>query len=172
MASYGPDRAECLVYTFKEGLLSTVAHDLELRVTAFAIEVADDARSLEARFDARSLRVERNMHAGRPGSPPSARDRETIEANIAGDVLEARDFPEIRFRSTAITREGTQAIIEGTLTLHGRTRPITFRAVEESGRWVTEVHLHQPDYGIRPYSALLGTLRVQPAVMVRVTLPA
>src|SRR4051812_4209200 len=34
-----PASAECLVYTFKEGLLSAVAHDLKIRVERFEIEV-------------------------------------------------------------------------------------------------------------------------------------
>jgi len=31
--------------------------------------------------------------------------------------------------------------------------------------------LHQPDFGIRPYSAMLGTLRVDADVVVRVVIP-
>ena len=31
--------------------------------------------------------------------------------------------------------------------------------------------VHQPDFGIRPYSAMLGTLRGQADVSVRVVLP-
>ena len=37
---------------------------------------------------------------------------------------------------------------------------------------VAEVSLHQPDFGIKPYSAMLGTLRVKPDVTVVVSLPA
>jgi hypothetical protein len=36
---------------------------------------------------------------------------------------------------------------------------------------VGEVTLHQPDYGIKPYSAMLGTLKIRPDVKVRIRLP-
>ena len=36
---------------------------------------------------------------------------------------------------------------------------------------VTVVRLHQPDFGIKPYSALLGTLKIKPEVTVRCSVP-
>lgn len=35
--------ADCFVFTYKEGLLSAVAHDLKLRVTRFTIDTEGDA---------------------------------------------------------------------------------------------------------------------------------
>jgi hypothetical protein len=36
---------------------------------------------------------------------------------------------------------------------------------------VVELKLHQPDFGIKPFSAALGALRVKPDVMIRVSVP-
>lgn len=44
-------------------------------------------------------------------------------------VLDAAHWPEIRFTSTAIRRDGEGAVIEGLLTLHGQTRPVALQAV-------------------------------------------
>ena len=44
--------AECLVLTYKEGLLSAVAHDLRIRVTRFDVEASLSPPSVRARFDA------------------------------------------------------------------------------------------------------------------------
>lgn len=156
-----PEGAECLVFTYKEGLLSAVAHDLEIRVESWTADVDAAAGTVEARFDARSLRVVRAI-----GGNVSERDKETIGKNIAQDVLDAKRYPEIRFRGA---RLGDR--VEGVLSLHGREKSVSFVPRDEGGAWSAEVRLHQPDFGIKPYSAMLGTLRIQPDVLVRVTMP-
>lgn len=156
--------AECLVYTFREGLLSAVGHDLCLRVERFAVEVTGDASApaILGRFDAASLRATGDLSPG---------DARKIEGNAADDVLAARKFPTIEFRSTRVARDGERARIEGTLTLHGATRPIAFDAVADAGHWRAEVRLDQRDFGIKPFSAMLGTLRVKPDVVVKIRVP-
>jgi hypothetical protein len=41
----------------------------------------------------------------------------------------------------------------------------------EGDRWVAEMNIHQPDFGIKPYTAALGALKVKPEVMVRISVP-
>lgn len=168
---FDPSTAEVLVLTYKEGLLSPVAHDLKIQVTRFTLDVADDLQSLEATFDATSLRVVSAMRDGRenPGAL-SDRDRRTIEGNIVDEVLEAKRHPEIRFASGSIARREDRALIAGTLTMHGHSRLLTVEAALTDGIWRTTARIHQPDWGIRPYSAMLGTLRIQPEVTVTLTL--
>ena len=98
MARFGPDTATCEVFTFREGVLAAVGHDLKLRPERFEIEAGGS--SVQARFDAGSLRVVAAMRGGRedPGSL-SDRDRREIERSCADQVLEARRFPEISFSS-------------------------------------------------------------------------
>ena len=173
MIALGPERAECLVFTYKDGLLSSIAHDLQLRVTRFAVELADDASSVEARFEAGSLVVVGAMRNGvlAPDSL-STRDRHTIERTIATDVLEVRRQAQIRFASTSIARESDRAVISGTLALHGRSRPMTLEAKRQGDRWRARVTLDQRDFGIKPYTAMLGALRIKPEVTVEISLPA
>ncbi len=156
--------AECLVYTFREGLLSAVGHDLCLRVARFAVEVTGDANapSILARFDASSLRATGDVSDG---------DARKIERNAADDVLDARRFPTIEFRSTRVVRDGERARVEGTLALHGATRPLAFDAVADERDWRAEVRLDQRDFGIKPFTAMLGALRVRADVLVRIRVP-
>ena len=56
--------------------------------------------------------------------------------------------------------------------LGGRSKALTIEARRDAGRWVAEVLLHQPDFGVKPYSAMLGTLKIKPDVRVRVSVPA
>jgi polyisoprenoid-binding protein YceI len=153
--------AECLVFTFRQGLLAAVGHDLCLRVGRFTVEIGDDD-AITAEFDATSLR---------PIGDVSTADARKIERNAADDVLDARRFPAIAFRSTEVTRDGERARIAGTLALHGVTRPIAFDAVADAAGWRAEVRLDQRDFGIRPYVALLGALRVRADVVVRIVVP-
>jgi polyisoprenoid-binding protein YceI len=170
--SFGPDQATCEVLTFKEGLLSPVAHDLILRVTSFRIVLDPAAPAVTAEFDASSLRVITALRGGQP-LPGALRpaDAKEIETIIARDVLRASRFPVIRFVSTAAARTEAGYEVAGRLTLAGATRALDLRARRDDGRLTAEARVRQPDYGIRPYRAMLGTLRVQPEVLVRVTIP-
>jgi polyisoprenoid-binding protein YceI len=167
---YGPAEASCEVLVFREGLLSAVGHDLLLRAAALEVTIDRDAPAVSARVDAASLRVVGAMRDRRPlpGAlrPEDVRD---IERTIATEVL-AR-HPAFRFASTAVrpTKEGYE--VRGTLTVAGITRALVLAVRRGEGRLSTEVTLHQPDFGIRPYRALLGALRVKPEVVVRASVP-
>ena len=129
-----------------------MGHDLVLDVTRFSVEIENDR--IEARFDPTSLRVLEPAL--------SVSDRRDIEQRIVSEVLEVRRHPEIRFHGQA-----SGLHIEGVLELHGCSRQLAFDA--DGPRYV-RVRLHQPDFEIRPYAALLGTLRVRADVDVEVAL--
>jgi hypothetical protein len=163
--------ATCRVYTWKEGALSALGHDLELGVERFTLEVGDD-RSVVASFDPRSLRL-RGASVGGRVEQMSSSDRAKIERAIVEDVLEPRAHPEIRFQAgPARPRDDGGFDLDGQLALHGVRRPLAARVRAEAGRLIAEVTLHQPDFGIRPYRAMLGALRIKPDVRVRVEVPA
>lgn len=173
MTTFGPDTATCEVLTFREGLLSAAAHDLVLRVGTFAIDVDPAVPAVRATFDAASLRVLTALRDGRPlPGALSAADARDIERAIREKVLHAERFPEIRFAASAVSARQDGYEVRGTLTLAGRSRELAIDVREAAGRLGAEVSLHQPDFGIRPYSAMLGAIRVKPDVRVRVSVPA
>lgn len=165
--------ARCHVLTLKEGVLSAVAHDLRIDVTKFSIDVADDFTSLTARFDATSLRVACAIVSGRDDAGALSRgDKAKIEENILKDVLESKRFPTIELASTSIVASGDDHDVTAKLRLHGVERTISFRARKDGDRRVARVRLHQPDFGITPFKAMLGALRIKPDVEVVISLPA
>lgn len=172
MARFDARDADCRVFTFKEGLLSAVAHDLELVVRSFEIDIADDRSRIEARFDPRSIAVVDPIVDGRrsPGTL-SDRDKEKIQSNIVSEVIPVKKHPDIRFESTDVRESEAGWTIRGRLELAGRQRELTIEAKREDGAAVAEVVLHQPDFGIKPYSAMLGTLKIKPDIRVRVRIP-
>ena len=145
------------VFTFKAGALSAMGHDLELEAANVSVS------SGRVVVDASSLRVLRATKGGEI----SASDRATIEKN-ARDVLDVFRYPTITFtvqRADAATGE-----IEGELELHGTKRRLALRATRANGAWSAEVELDQTDFGIKPYSAFLGALKIKPRVIVRAEL--
>lgn len=158
---YDGTTAECLVFTDREGLLAAIGHDLCLRVSRFTVEI-DERDAIVAELDAASLRVVGEL---------SPHDMRKIERDAAVTVLDAPRHPTIVFRSSEVRRDGERAQVTGALTLRGVTRPITFAAVADEATWRAEVRLDQRDFGIRPFVALFGALRVRAEVRVRLSLP-
>jgi polyisoprenoid-binding protein YceI len=145
--------ASVVVLTFKDGLLSAMAHDLKLRFERFRIEIEDDGSSVKATFDTASLRV---VNAVGTSMPRAFHDE--IEKNIERDVLQTRKFPEATFVSTSINERE----IVGTLTLHGVAREVRMSRDGMKGR----VRIDQRDFGIKPFSAMMGTLKIKPEVEI------
>ncbi len=164
--------SECLVFVYKEGLLSKLAHDLKLQVDRFSIEYDEAERRVVATFDPSSFQVVCAMADGKDDpSALSSGDKKKILANLSKDVLHARKHPEIQFESSEVTPQGDGFVVQGQLTLHGVSRSIRAKVAPQGDRWATEVSLHQPDYGIKPYTAALGALRIKPDVKVRISAP-
>jgi polyisoprenoid-binding protein YceI len=70
----------------------------------------------------------------------------------------------------SIARDRLRLEITGTLSLHGTARnivlPVTFWTVGDTCHAQAETWLRQTDYGIKPYSAGLGTIRVKDDVRI------
>lgn len=171
MPSYDSSLADCFVFTFKEGLLSPVAHDLRLKVTRFSLEVDAASGSISASFDTSSLRVDTPMKDGVENPAAlSAADKEKIAGQIRDDVLHSAQHPEATFRSHASSARADGGYdIHGDLTLHGVTRRVDAQTQVVAGRQQLELTLHQPDFGITPYRAMLGTLKIRADVIVRMS---
>lgn len=173
MATYDATTAECWVYSFKEGLLSKIAHDLKHRVTRFTIKVDPQKNEIEAEIDARSLRVECVMKDGKENTTElTGDDKAEIEDQIVMDVLHADVHPLIRFNSTQVVEAPDGLQIQGKMVLNDRTQPIATVARRVNGHYVAELTINQPAFGIKPYTAMLGALKIKPDVIVRVLVPA
>lgn len=159
------------VFTFKHGLLSGVAHDLELALDRFRIDWT--LEHVSATFDTSSLRVLHAVASGRPAPDAlSARDRLKIERTIADEVLHTSKHPEARFESSAVSADGDDFVVRGTLALAGGRQELVARVHREPAAYITELTFDQRSFGIVPYSAMLGALKLEPEVRVRVRVPA
>jgi polyisoprenoid-binding protein YceI len=100
------------------------------------------------------------------------RDREEINGNIVKNVLDSDRFGEILLQSSSVEKEESHYRVRGKLTLHGITKEISFPVRRDDHSFVVEVRLYLPDFGIRPFSALFGAIRIKPDILIRVEVPA
>jgi polyisoprenoid-binding protein YceI len=162
----GPDDGTLSVRTRRTGAAAKAGHDLLIHVTAWeaTLEVADDAgTSMELSADAGSLRV-REGTGGMQSLGDD--DKANIEQTIGDEVLTGQA---ITFRSTEVTGADGKLSVEGELTLAGATHPLAFDlAVGEDGRLSAVAVVKQTDWGMKPYSALFGALKVVDEVEVAI----
>jgi hypothetical protein len=158
--------ASITLYTFKEGLLSKLAHDLRLSVTRF--EIRARGTEISARFEPRSLRVDGVVKDGKLlRNEPSESDKQKIQSNMLDDVLRANDYNEIKFVGRTPSRE-PPFTIDGELTLCGVTKPIGTVLMLRGERLTGELEIVPSHWGIKPYRALGGTLKVQDRIRVAI----
>jgi len=170
--SFDATQVECTIFTFKDGVMQRLAHDLKLRVANLQVEVDGEA-AVHASFDAASVTTVVARKDGKDDPQGvSDSDKKTIDEIIKKDVLAVTSSPVIRFTSSKVTREADGYSVVGALTLKSKTKDVTFHARREGGKYVAELDLDQRDFDIKPYSAMLGTLRIQPVLKVRIELPA
>jgi YceI-like protein len=167
-------RGACAVFAFREGALSAMGHDLALRVADFTLEVGEGL-AIRASCRTDSVRVVGVLRRGDTSSvdesQPSASDRQSIERNVAQDILEAGKYPQATFRSTKVEPAGDRYRIAGLLDLHGVVKEVTFTAERRGDRAVARLTLNQPDFRIKPFRAMMGALRVKPEIVIEVSAP-
>lgn len=156
---------ECRIYTSKEGALAAMGHDLALRATRWGVDVQRESRTVTARVSAASIEVVcARRHGADDMGALSAGDRAKIERTAHTGVLRAEEFPEVVFEGRWAGDD--PSVVEGSLTLCGVTKPVIVRVARSAGRLVCTATVHQPTWGITPYSAMLGALRVHADVRV------
>lgn len=161
----GPSEATLRVHTYRDGVARKVGHDLVLAVDRWEATIEQEPggalSGVVLSADPTSLRV----HEARNGVKPLIdSDRRDIRESIGAKVL--RDEP-VAFTSTSIDARAGGAVIAGDLTMGGCTRAISFEVVlANEGRTTATVALAQSEWGIKPYRAFMGALKVRDTVEV------
>jgi polyisoprenoid-binding protein YceI len=164
---FGPDNGTLAVSTGRTGAVARAGHDLLLHVTDWegTLELgADSAPSrVEVRADGGSLKVQEGTGGVQALDDG---DKASIEQTIDDEVLR-RD--RITFRSTEVAPDGDGLRVAGELTMLGRTAPLTIDVALADGALTAAGVVRQTDFGLKPYSALFGALRVADEVRVSLT---
>jgi hypothetical protein len=161
---FGPDNARLTIRTARTGAASKAGHDLLIEVGSWQATLDPDGQpALTLTADARSLRVLEGT-----GGVKSLNDddKASIAKTIDDEVL--KGCP-IEFRSGQVDRrpDGTLAVT-GELELGGRRGPVEFDLTNRHGRLTGEATVKQTAFGLKPYSALFGTLKVADEVRIEI----
>jgi polyisoprenoid-binding protein YceI len=102
----------------------------------------------------------------------SGPEKMLVRRNALGS-LDARKFPRIVFFANVVEKTDDGYRLSGDLTIHGKTRPqiVELRTEDQGDRWrlFSETAIRQSDFGVKPYSQLLGALKVADDVTVSFT---
>jgi YceI-like domain len=150
----GPDNGTLLVKTKKGGVAAKAGHNLTMQVDDWQGSLDED--SVELTADAHSFRVvEATGGAFDLGDEEKAAIPQTVREEVLPDG-------KIEFRSTSVDGDH----VRGDLTVAGTTRPIAFDLSTAEGRVKGHAIVKQTDFGLKPYTALFGTLKVADEVEV------
>ena len=159
-----------MVKTKRGGVAAKAGHDLVLGVTSWQAMFDDGEHpSIELTADPHSLCVIEGS-----GGAFALGDEEyaAIEQTIGEEVLSDRP---IEFRSQKVEPTADGLHVEGELQLEGNRHAIAFELeTTADGRLRGSAVVKQTDWGIKPYTALFGTLKVadEVEVLVNAKLPA
>jgi polyisoprenoid-binding protein YceI len=163
----GPDDAKLMVHTRKAGAAAKAGHNLLIDVNSWnaTIEVPEDPASTSLRLSADSGSLE--VIKGEGGIQALGdEEKASIKQSIAEEILKGGT---IEFHSTSVEAgaDGAPLQVHGELDLLGTSRPLTFELnADADGRLTGSATVKQTDFGIKPYSALFGTLKVVDEVVV------
>ncbi|HKC85124.1 MAG TPA: YceI family protein [Blastocatellia bacterium] len=174
-----PSESSFWVFVGKSGFFSALAHNHEIGVKSFSGRVVVPAAgagagSLEMEVDAPSLEV--------LDKEPSEEDKKKIFNSMHNEVLESAKYQKITFKSVSVSdvkQAGSDAysfVVNGDLSLHGVMKriavPVAATVTPQQLRATGKYTLKQTDYGIRPYSAAGGTIKVKDEVVVNFNIVA
>lgn len=144
----------------RAGVLSPLGHNHEIAAPIARGTVDVVARQVELWANAGALEVR--------DADGSDKDRAEIQNTMLGpEVLDARRYPEIVFRSTAAETVGAGSwIVHGNLTLHGETRPVAVEVREAAGHYLGTARLKQTVFGITPVKVAGGAIRVKDEIRI------
>ncbi|MGI9125638.1 MAG: YceI family protein [Mycobacterium sp.] len=108
--------------------------------------------------------------SGEGGVTPLAGPEKGVARSNALKSLDAKKFPQIRFEAADIAKTADGYRLTGTVEIHGTTRPqVVDLKVDDSGEALAlsaQVRLTQSDFGIKPYSLFMGSLKVADEVTI------
>lgn len=164
----GPESGRLLVRTARTGLGAKAGHDLTIEVTRWRGNVVLDtanpaASSVTVEADVDSFEVRQGTGGVKPLTDA---DRADIKDTIRGKILKTGRYPTITFGSKQVGGTGESFRIDGDLTIVGVTQPVTVEGRLADGHARGSAVIVQSRWGIRPYTAFLGALKLRDEVEV------
>jgi hypothetical protein len=162
---FGPNNGEMLVKIFREGMAKKAGHDLIIEVKDWEAEatIADAIQdsSFRGSADVNSFTVRQGVGGVKPLTEG---DKADIKKNITQKIL---TNPNITFTSSSVNPSTNT--VSGEMSIMGRSQPIDIKLTESGGQVKATMTVVQSKWGIKPFQAMMGALKVRDAVEVEVT---
>lgn len=160
---------ELRVITGVAGRAAKMGHRLTIGMQSWKSTVhwaGGEPTSVELTVDVDSL----NVLGGEGGLTPLAGPERGVARANALKSLDAKKFPHIRFAAADVATTADGYRLAGTLEIHGKSRAQTVDVtVDDRGDTLglsAQVRLLQSDFGVKPYSLMMGALKVADEVTI------
>jgi len=168
----GPAQGSLTLHTGVEGRAAKAGHALTILLTDWSATVTLDGPQPTA-LSLRTALASLEVVSGEGGLKPlSDKDKRTVKAS-ALQTLSAADHPEVTFASRSITAREDGYDVEGEVVLAGVAAPLVvgLKVHRAGGTAIVEalVPMVQTQFGIKPYTGLMGGLRVRDRVEIRLS---
>jgi polyisoprenoid-binding protein YceI len=162
--NFGPENARLTIRTTRQGAAAKAGHDLVIEVRSWQATLDVESQSaLTLSADSRSLRV---LEGTGGLKALTEDDKADIQKTINKEVLKGTS---IEFRSSEVRGASGGLSVQGELSLNGKSGPVTFDlATGDDGHVTGSAIVKQTAFGMKPYSALFGALKVADDVQVAI----
>jgi polyisoprenoid-binding protein YceI len=161
--SIGADSGTLTVKVYKDGMAAKMGHDLTLQASDWSGKITVDEdnpadSSVQVTIDPSSLEI---TEAKGGAKPLSDKDR----ADIAKNITKTLGNSDISFESTAVSGTAPNVSVSGNLTISGSSKPVSLNlTVGDDGAVSGKTSIIQTQFGIKPFSAMMGALKVKDSV--------
>jgi polyisoprenoid-binding protein YceI len=154
-------RSTITIHVGKSGLLSAAAQDHKINASISSGTIREStAPHIEFTIETAKMTV-------KPDPRIDGTDQATIQTHMEEMTLETKKFPEITFRSSRVQKLADgQWKVDGDLSLHGGTKPVSLTVRQDGDSWTTHTVLKQTDFGIKPISIGGGMIKVKNEVEI------
>ena len=170
--SLDPSSGQLMIRTGVAGPAAKTGHRLTILMQSWQATVDWKGKvpaGVDLTVEVDSLEVLR----GEGGVTPLTGPEKGIVRSNALKSLEAKKFPRIRYTATEVTATPDGYRLSGTVEIHGKSRPqsVEVRLEDRGDAWAVSAQavLTQTDFGVKPYSLLLGAVRVADQVTIDFT---
>lgn len=163
--SFGPNNGEMLVKIFREGMAKKAGHDLIIEVGNWSASANIAETVTESSFSGTADVSSFSVRAGVGGVKPlSDGDKADIKKNITQKILTT---PAISFESTGANPSTNT--VTGNMTIMGKSVPVDVKLTEAGGKVNANLTVVQSKWGIKPFSAMMGALKVRDSVDIEIS---
>jgi len=154
-------RSTITIHVSKAGMLAAAGHEHWISAPiALGSIVESPAPRVEFTIEAAQMTVQ-------PDARVDAKTHAQIQKDMQEMVLETAKFPRITFRSSRIDQLAAgQWKVEGDLSLHGVTKPVSLTVKRTGDFYTARAVLKQTDFGIKPISVGGGMIKVKNEVEI------